>query len=48
MFFLWVVVLHAPRVAASLNNGNEWNSAFVALTMCGAGWILAGVPSQHD
>ena len=48
MFFLWVVLLHAPRVAGSLGNGNEWNSLFVALTMCAAGWILAGVPSKHD
>ncbi len=41
MFFLWVVVLHAPRVAANLHNGNEWNSLFVALACCGACWILA-------
>jgi hypothetical protein len=40
MFFLWVVLLHAPRVAANVSNGNEWNSAFVALAMCGAAWIL--------
>jgi uncharacterized membrane protein len=48
MFFLWVVLLHAPRVAGSPHNGNEWNSAFVALAMCGAGWILTGVPSKND
>jgi uncharacterized membrane protein len=41
MFFLWVVVLHAPRVAAHLHNGNEWNSLMVALACCGACWILA-------
>ncbi len=40
MFFLWVVVLHGPRVIASFQNGNEWNSLFVALAMCGASWIL--------
>src|SRR5947209_8033359 len=26
MFFLWVVLLHLPRVAASPHNGNEWTS----------------------
>jgi hypothetical protein len=26
MFFLWVVLVHAPRVAAAPHNGNEWNS----------------------
>ncbi len=47
MFFLWVVLLHAPRVAANLHNCDEWNSAFVALTICGAAWILAGVPAKE-
>src|SRR5229473_2673923 len=36
MFFLWVVLLHLPRVAASPHNGNEWTSAFVALAMSGS------------
>jgi uncharacterized membrane protein len=40
MFFLWVVVLHAPRVAASPHNGNEWNSLLVALAVCGASWSI--------
>jgi uncharacterized membrane protein len=43
MFFLWVVVLHAPRVAASPHNQDEWNSLFIALALCGASWILAGI-----
>ncbi len=42
MFFLWFVLLHAPRVAARPHNGNEWNSAFVALAFCGGSWVLAG------
>jgi uncharacterized membrane protein YphA (DoxX/SURF4 family) len=41
MFLLWVVLLHVPRVAAHLRAENEWNSAAVALAMCGAAWILA-------
>ncbi len=42
MFLLWVVVVHAPRVATHLHNGNEWNSAFVALAMSGVGFIAVG------
>jgi uncharacterized membrane protein len=41
MFFLWVALLHGPRVAAHPHHPNEWNSAFVALAMCGAAWILS-------
>jgi hypothetical protein len=41
MFFLWVVIVHAPRIAASPHNGNEWNSGLVALAICGAAWIVA-------
>jgi uncharacterized membrane protein YphA (DoxX/SURF4 family) len=40
MFFLWVLVLHGPRVLA-LHNGDEWSSLFVALGMAGAAWIVA-------
>jgi uncharacterized membrane protein len=42
MFLLWVVVLHAPRVAQALHNGNEWTSAAVALAMGGAALAMAG------
>jgi hypothetical protein len=42
MFLLWVLVLHAPRVAASPHNGNEWTSMFVALAMSGSAWAVAG------
>ena len=41
MFFLWVLVLHAPLVATHLNNGNQWSSLFVAMGMGGASLILA-------
>jgi uncharacterized membrane protein len=42
MFFLFVITLHLPRVAAASHNGNEWTSMFVALGMCGTSWILTG------
>jgi uncharacterized membrane protein len=48
MFFLWVVVLHAPRVLASVHNGDEWSSAFVALTMSGGAFIVAGTLPDKD
>ena len=42
MFLLWVLVLHLPRVAAALHNGNGWTSLFVALAMSGGAFMLAG------
>ncbi len=41
MFFLFVVLLHIPRIAAHPSDGNEWTSGFVALAMCGGAWVLA-------
>ena len=46
-YFLWTVLLHAPRVATHLNNGDEWSSAFVALAMAGASFLLVPLfPAQ--
>ena len=42
MFFLWVIFLHLPRVAAASHDGKEWTSALVALAMCGGAWVVAG------
>ena len=42
MFFLWVVLLHIPRVAGAVRNGNEVTSLFVAVAMCGLSFALAG------
>ena len=42
MFFIWVVIVHAPRVAAASHDANEWTSLFVALAMCGGSWAVAG------
>jgi uncharacterized membrane protein len=41
MFFLFVVLLHIPRIVGNSSNGNEWTSGFVALAMCGGAWIVA-------
>jgi uncharacterized membrane protein YphA (DoxX/SURF4 family) len=42
MMFLWFVLLHVPRVVAAIHNGDEWNSAFVALAVGGFSLVLAG------
>jgi len=41
MFFLFVLLLHIPRIVGNSSDGNEWTSGFVALAMCGGAWILA-------
>lgn len=47
MFGSWVLVVHAPRVAAAPTDPKEWGSLFVALAMCGGAWIVAGrVPAS--
>jgi hypothetical protein len=47
MFLLWVVLLHAPRVAGALRNGDEVTSLLVALAMCGVSFILAGASESN-
>jgi uncharacterized membrane protein len=48
MFFLFVVLLHIPRIIGKSSDGNEWTSGFVALAMCGGAWILASaVPLEE-
>ena len=41
MFFIWVIILHLPRVAANPRNGDEVTSLLVALAMSGVSFILA-------
>jgi uncharacterized membrane protein len=48
MFFLWVLVLHGPLVATHIVNGFQWGSLFVALAMCGSGWILASTDTKEE
>jgi uncharacterized membrane protein len=45
MFFLWVLLLHAPRVFAHFHNQDELTSLFVALAFCGSSLIFAGAAS---
>lgn len=48
MFFLFVVLLHIPRIIGNSRNGNEWTSGFVALAMCGGAWILASAAPLEE
>jgi uncharacterized membrane protein len=48
MFFLFVALLHIPRIAVLSRDGNEWTSGFVALGMCGGAWILASASPLEE
>jgi uncharacterized membrane protein len=48
MFFLFVVLLHIPRIIGKFGDGNEWTSGFVALAMCGGAWILASAAPLEE
>jgi len=52
MFFLWVLLLHVPRVASAPRNGDEVTSLLVALAISGVGFALAGAsgnrPEGHE
>lgn len=41
MFGSWVLLLHAPRVAARPHDRNEWASLLIALAMCGGACVVA-------
>jgi protein-S-isoprenylcysteine O-methyltransferase Ste14 len=41
MFFLFVGLLHVPRVARDWGNPHEWISLFVAVAFCAGAWLLA-------
>jgi uncharacterized membrane protein len=47
MFFLWVVLLHAGRIAHALHDSDEWNSGFVCLCMAGCALIAATLPERQ-
>ena len=41
LFFVIVLLVHAPRVSATPMSGREWTSALSALSMCGASFAIA-------
>lgn len=43
MFFLWVVMLHIPRVVEKPQVEAEWTSTLIALAMAGISWMIGGL-----
>ncbi|MBB6110057.1 hypothetical protein [Mucilaginibacter lappiensis] len=43
MFLIWVLILHLPRVIASIHTEPEWTSLFVALAFSGISFLIAGL-----
>jgi uncharacterized membrane protein len=43
MFYSWFLIVHLPRVVATPQIESEWTSAFVALAIGSAAWILASL-----
>jgi uncharacterized membrane protein len=42
MIFIWVIILHIPRVIAGpMDNSGEVSSAFLALAYCGIAFVIA-------
>jgi hypothetical protein len=41
MFFLWVVLLHAERIAHAIHDSDEWNSGFVCLCFAGISLVAS-------
>ena len=48
MLFSWVVIVHAPRIAHALHDGDEWNSGFVCLAMAGFALIAAAITRRSS
>jgi uncharacterized membrane protein YphA (DoxX/SURF4 family) len=46
MFFSWVLIVHLPRIAGAIHNGNEWTSGLVALAMSGGALIVGSGNSE--
>ncbi len=47
MFYIWVLILHLPRVIASPQNEAEWTSMFVALAIGSGAWLPAHPPPRR-
>jgi len=46
MFFLWVVLLHTPRILHAVHDADEWNSGFVCLAMSGCALLVAALAGR--
>jgi len=46
LLFLYFLLLYAPRLAANVHNPAPWTSGAEILALCGAAWVLAGIPAS--
>jgi uncharacterized membrane protein len=46
MLSSWVLIVHIPRVAAALHDRHEWTTMFIAVSLSGVAWIMAGSLKQ--
>lgn len=45
LWFLWIILLHVPKLAANPRDGGEWTTAFETLAIGGAALVLTGTLS---
>ena len=48
VFFLWILLLHLPKLIAEPHNGGVWTVLFETLALGGAAWVLAKVLSSEQ
>jgi uncharacterized membrane protein len=50
MFLVWFLFLHVPRLTAlpRAKDPDEWSSAFIALGLCGASWLMPHRRRRED
>jgi len=46
LLFLYFLLLYAPRLAANVHDPGPWTSGAEILALCGAAWVLAGIPAK--
>jgi uncharacterized membrane protein len=46
LLFLYFLLVYAPRLAANVHNPAPWTSGAEILALCGAAWVLAGIPAN--
>ena len=44
----WLLVLQVPRLILAPQSGGAWTTTFETLALCGAAWVVVGVPASHS
>jgi uncharacterized membrane protein YphA (DoxX/SURF4 family) len=45
---VWLLVLQVPRLILAPQSGGAWTTTFETLALCGAAWVVVGVPASHS